>query len=118
VCVSKGGGETGCDFLGAADTLDRAINLDKSKDSVESYVKRADTFVRLAQNNVNGRPGVQVQISESNTECSQVMAVGSGDVVVAVTRDKSGDPCGDALKLAQLVEPRLPKWGVGDELVG
>jgi Protein of unknown function (DUF3558) len=101
--------EAGCGFRGYPDSLSPGISLNKSKDSVDSYVKRADTFVKFTQNKVNGRAGAQTQISDSNTECSQVIAVGTGDVRVAVLRDKSGDPCGNALKLAQLVEPRLPK---------
>lgn len=101
--------EQGCDFLGSPDSLSRGINLTKSKDSVASYVERADTFVKLTKNNVSGRDGVQVQISKSNTECSQIIGVGSGTVSVAVTGDKSGNPCGDALQIAQVVEPRLPK---------
>ncbi|HEY0494098.1 MAG TPA: DUF3558 family protein [Kutzneria sp.] len=101
--------ETGCIYLGSPDSASRGINLSKSKDSVDSYVQRSDTFVKLTKNTVNGRNGVQTQISTSNTECSQVIAVGSGTVRVAVTNDKSGDPCGDALKIAQVVEPKLPK---------
>jgi hypothetical protein len=101
--------ETGCAFIGYPDSASRSINLGKSKDSVDSFVERSDSFVKLTKNTVNGRNGVQTQISTSNTECSQVIAVGSGTVRVAVTNDKSGDPCGDALKIAQVVEPKLPK---------
>jgi hypothetical protein len=101
--------ENGCAFIATPDSSATSINLSKSKDSVDSYVQRSDTFVKLAKNSVNGRNGVQTQISTSNTECSQVMAVGSGTVRAGVINDKSGDPCGDALKIAQVVEPKLPK---------
>ena len=101
--------EQGCDFLGSPDSLSRGINLTKSKDSVADYVGRKDSYVKFTKNSVNGRDAAQVQISKSNTECSQIIGVGSGTVSVAVTGDKSGDPCGDALQIAQVVEPRLPK---------
>ncbi|MEV6607484.1 MULTISPECIES: DUF3558 family protein [unclassified Kutzneria] len=101
--------ETGCAYLGYPDSLTRGINVGKSKDSVDSFAERADTFVKFTKNSVNGRKGAQTQISTSNTECSQVMAVGSGTVRVGVINDKSGDPCGDVLKIAQVVEPKLPK---------
>ncbi|MFC0544238.1 DUF3558 domain-containing protein [Kutzneria chonburiensis] len=101
--------EQGCGFLGSPDSLSRGINLTKSKDSVADYVSRKDGYVKFATNTVNGRDAAQVQISKSNTECSQIIAVGSGTVSVAVTSDKSGDPCGDALQIAKVVEPRLSK---------
>lgn len=99
--------EVGCDYVGNYPAP--SLSISKSKDSVQSYVQRSDTFVKLVQNTVNGRAGVQTRISSSNDECSQVMAVGSGDVRIGLTGDKSGDPCGDVLKIAQVVEPRLPK---------
>jgi hypothetical protein len=102
-------GETGCDFLNATDVVGRAINLTKSPQSADSYAARSSDFVSFKKNSVNSRSGFQTQIGSTNDECSQYMAVGTGVVSVAVTRDNSGDPCGDALKLAQLAEPRLPK---------
>lgn len=101
--------ETGCAFLGSPDPLSTGINLTKSKDSVDSYAQRADTFTKFSKNSVNGRSAAQTQISSANTECSQIMAVGSGTVRVGVINDKSGDPCADALKIAQVVESKLPK---------
>ncbi|GAA3434504.1 hypothetical protein GCM10018954_041080 [Kutzneria kofuensis] len=102
-------GETGCDFLSDSDVIGRAINVTKSSNSPDSYLSRPGDFVYIESNSVNGRPGFQTRISKSNDECSQYIAVGSGVVSVATTRDRSGDPCGAALTLAQLIEPRLPK---------
>lgn len=102
-------GETGCDFVNATDVVGRAINLTKSPASADSYTSRPGDFASFKKNSVNSRPGFQTQIGSTNDECSQYMVVGTGVVSVAVTRDSAGDPCGDALKLAQLVEPRLPK---------
>jgi hypothetical protein len=102
-------GETGCDFANATDVAGRAISLVKSPASMDSFTSRPGDFLFFKQNSVNGRPGFQVSASDRNSECSQFLAVGSGLVSIGVTRDKSGDPCGDATKLAQLAEPRLPK---------
>jgi hypothetical protein len=100
----NGGGEVGCQYA-----KDYSIGLSKSSESIDSYKSRAATFVKFSQHDINGRPGVQVQISKTNTECSQVLGVGSGDVVVSVGAYSNGDPCAEVEKLAQLVEPRLPK---------
>ena len=101
--------DTGCYFFGDPDPAGRAINLTKSPDSPDSYLSRPGDFVSIKANTVNGRPGFQTRISTTNDECSQFMAVGSGVVSVATTRDKSGDPCGGVVKLAQIVESRLPE---------
>lgn len=102
-------GETGCDFTNATDVAGRAISLVKSPETLDSFTSRPGDFLFFKQNSVNGRPGFQVSASDKNSECSQFLAVASHLVSVGVTRDKSGDPCGDATKLAQLAEPRLPK---------
>ena len=103
--AANGSGETGCSFI----KYPIGIILAKSNESVQGYLDRSDTFVKIAKRDVNGRTGVLTQISNDNTECSQVLAVGSGDVRVGLTGDKSGDPCGNVLKIAQVVEPKLPK---------
>jgi hypothetical protein len=102
-------GETGCDFKNATDVIGRAISLVKSPEPLDSFTSRPGDFQFFKQNSVNGRSGFQASSSDKNTECSQFLTFGSGVVSIGVTRDKSGDPCGDATKLAQLAEPRLPK---------
>jgi hypothetical protein len=102
-------GETGCDFRNATDVTGRRINLVKSPDTMDSFVQRSSTFLFFKQNSVNGRQGFQVSASDKNSECSQFMVFAGKLVSVAVTADTSGDPCGDAAKLAKLAEPRLPK---------
>lgn len=102
-------GETGCDFRNATDVTGRRLNLVKSPDTMDSFVARSDTFLFFKKNTVNGRQGFQVSASDKNSECSQFMVFAGKLVSVAVTADPSGDPCGDATKLAQLAEPRLPK---------
>ena len=102
---ANGSGETGCGFI----KYPIGIILAKSNDSIQSFLDRSDTFVKIAKRDVNGRSGLLTQISTENTECSQEMAVGSGVVRIGLTGDKSGDPCGDVLKIAQTVEPKLPK---------
>ncbi|GDY34081.1 DUF3558 domain-containing protein [Gandjariella thermophila] len=99
-------GETGCQWTGKR----LFVTLAKAHDRLDYFTKRPGQYVNLAENTVNGRQGVHFQISQSNTECSQVMAVGTGYVVAAVGFfDHSPDPCGKALKIAQMVEPRLPR---------
>jgi hypothetical protein len=102
-------GETGCDFKNATDVVGRAIQLVKSPEALDSFTSRPSDFMYFNKNSVNGRSGFQASASDKKTECSQFLTFGSGVVSIGVTRDKSGDPCGDATKLAQLAEPRLPK---------
>jgi hypothetical protein len=102
-------GETGCDFKNATDVTGRSISLVKSPNTMASFVERADTFLYFNKNSVNGRQGFQLSASDKKSECSQFLVFASNLVSVGVTGDRSGDPCGDATKLAQLAEPRLPK---------
>jgi hypothetical protein len=102
---ANGSGETGCGFI----KYPIGIVLGKANDTVQGFLDRSDTFVKIAKRDVNGRSGVLTQISTENTDCSQVLAVGTGVVRIGLTGDKSGDPCGDVLKIAQVVEPKLPK---------
>jgi hypothetical protein len=104
---ANGSGETGCSWISHSKF---GLTLAKAKDGLDYFTKHPDQYINLATNTVNGRPGVHFQISQSNTECSQVMAVGTGYVVAGVGFfDNSPDPCGRALAIAQMVEPRLPK---------
>lgn len=100
-------GETGCEFGGQP----FGMTLSKANDGLDYFTKHADKFVKVTKNPVNGRAGVQLLISTDGSECSQVMAVGTGYVVVGVVYNfgHTGDPCAKALEIAQVIEPRLPK---------
>jgi Protein of unknown function (DUF3558) len=100
-------GETGCSFHGQ----DFGLDLGKAKDGLNYFTKRAKQFVSLKENSVNGRSGVQIIISHTGRECTQVMAVGTGDVTVGISYNfgHQGDPCAKVMEIAQLIEPRLPK---------
>ncbi|GDY32199.1 hypothetical protein GTS_38320 [Gandjariella thermophila] len=99
-------GETGCAWT----SKKLFVSSTKAKDGLDYFTKHPEQYVNLAKNTVNDRPGVHFQISRSNTECTQAMAVGTGYVAIAVGYfDKQGDPCAQALQIAQMVEPRLPR---------
>jgi hypothetical protein len=99
-------GETGCQWTGQK----LFVSLTKANNSLDYFTQHADQYTDLTQDKVNDRAGVHFQISQSNTECSQAVAVGTGYVRVGLGYfDHSPDPCGKALQIAQMVEPRLPK---------
>lgn len=107
-------GETGCQWEAPL----RSIALVKAKDGLDFFDKKKGLFFNYEKNSVNGRPGRRFQISYTNTECSQVMAAGTGYVSVDITykrpsqigpdRRYPDDPCGEALAIATVIEPRLP----------
>jgi len=99
-------GESGCRFDG--DPYNLAIY--RSSDGIGFYDKRKDQYARFTTNKVGSRDGAQILISESGSECRQVVQSGAGSVAVVVIFKfgQSGDSCGQALQIAQQIEPRLP----------
>ena len=107
-------GSVGCAWLGTSFTL----NLERDQDTVASYKarQRGPAFITFAENTVNGRPGVRFAVDHGGTACEQLIDGGSVSLVVSVAPASSRtgpkiDSCVEALQIAQLIEPRLPKAG-------
>ena len=108
-------GEIGCQWSSPT----KIVALIKGKEGLDFFDRKAAVFINYARNTVNGRSGARLQGSPTNTECSEVMAVGTGyvsvDVYFKVRQGADangrypGDPCGDAMAIATVIEPRLPK---------
>jgi len=106
-------GEVGCQWVGKPFTLD----LERGEDTVADYVKRRNdpAFVTFAENTVNGRAGAQFGVRRSGNQCAQLIDGGPVSLLVSVAASSSLgppiDPCAEALRIAELIEPRLPKAG-------
>lgn len=107
-------GLIGCGWLGTPFTLD----LEKDKDTVAQYqARRHDpAFTSFADNTVNGRRGAHLSVDRDRGDCTQLMDGGTVSLTVSVAQ--SGlwtgpkiDSCAEALRIAQMIEPRLPKAG-------
>jgi len=105
-------GEIGCKFEG--DPYDLGLKKDPD-DGIAFYEKRADLYDVFRRNEVNGRPGAVVVAAggEGHGGCAQVFEFGSGSISVQVVyrfgKYQGVDVCAEALKVAQLVESKLPK---------
>ncbi|MGH8919540.1 MAG: DUF3558 family protein [Actinomycetes bacterium] len=103
-------GEVGCGWVGEPFTLD----LERGEDTVADYAARRDdrAFVTFAENTVNGRAGVRFGVSKSGEDCVQLIDGGPVSLLVAVAAASSLGPpidsCAEALRIAQLIETRLP----------
>ncbi|MGH3923724.1 MAG: DUF3558 family protein [Pseudonocardiaceae bacterium] len=107
-------GLVGCQWVGKPITL----RLERDEDPVAVYRARRDdlVFTRFVDNTVNGRAGVQLSVERDRSDCAQLMDGGPVSLTVAVAVAFSVDPpkidsCAEALRIAQLIEPRLPKAG-------
>jgi hypothetical protein len=107
-------GSVGCSWLGTPFTLD----LERDQNTVASYKarQRGPAFITFAENTVNGRAGVRFAVDRGGTACEQLIDGGSVSLVVSVAPASSDtgpkiDSCAEALRIAQLIEPRLPKAG-------
>ena len=105
-------GLVGCEWVGKPFTLD----LERDKDTVAQYKARRDspTFTSFADNTVNGRAGAHLSVRRGRTDCTQVMDGGPVSLTVSVAPAISVnrvpiDSCAEALRIAQMIEPRLPK---------
>ncbi len=96
------------------------LSLTTNPDTIADYRERKDdpVFVTFAENQVNDRPGVQTQVAISGEECAQVVGTGSGVLSVGVRLSGRArvngvqvDPCAEALRIAELIEPRIPEAG-------
>jgi len=107
-------GVVGCGWLGKPFTL----RLERDEDIIAAYQARRDdpAFTSFSENTVNGRAGVQLSVERDRTDCAQLMDGGSVSLTVAVALAFSLDPpkidsCAEALRIAQMIEPRLPRAG-------
>jgi hypothetical protein len=105
-------GLVGCKWLGTPFTLD----LDRDKDTVAQYQarRRDPAFTSFTDNTVNRRAGAQLSVRRDRSDCTQL--VDGGTVSLTVSVAQSGlwtgpqiDSCAEALRIAQMIEPRLPK---------
>ncbi len=107
-------GLTGCRWLGTPFTL----SLKRDKETVASYKARQPdpAFTTFSENTVNGRAGVRFSVDPDRTDCTQLIDGGSVSLWIAVAPAFSLDgpkinSCTEALRIAQMIEPRLPKAG-------
>jgi hypothetical protein len=104
-------GVIGCRWQGKSYTL----SMERANSTLAGYrAHRNDpSFINFADNTVNGRAGSHFGVDKSGSQCAQLMDGGSAAlaVSVAVLRTASApvDPCTEALRIAQMIEPRLPK---------
>ena len=106
-------GVVGCQGVGKPFTLD----LERDEDTIAEYVARRNdpAFVTFAENAVNGRAGVRFGVRSSGDQCAQLLDGGPVSLVVSVANSSSLgppiDPCAEALRIAEMIEPRLPEAG-------
>lgn len=109
-------GVVGCQWVGKPIRL----SLERDEDTVAEYVARWDdddpAFKSFRENSVNGRAGVQFSVTKSGDQCVQLMDGGPVSLAVGVAKAFSLepvelDPCAEALRIAEMIEPRLPEAG-------
>jgi hypothetical protein len=107
-------GVVGCQWVGKPIRL----RLERDEDTLAMYQARRDdpVFTSFSDNWVNGRVGVQLSVERDRTDCAQLMDGGPVSLTVAVAPAFSLDPpkidsCAEALRITQMIEPRLPKAG-------
>ncbi len=70
-------------------------------------------IVNFADNRVNGRAGARFGVDRNGSHCAQLIDGGSVSLSVSVAVPPNlpapPDPCTEALRIAQMIEPRLPK---------
>ncbi|GAA4860214.1 hypothetical protein GCM10023222_09670 [Saccharopolyspora cebuensis] len=106
-----GVGQTGCDFEG--ENLQFGV-LEAPKDDRAFWEGQRSQFDMFAPNQVGSHEGFQgIALGfEGEGTCNQTMYVGSGSVIVDITLTSdvmaNVDPCAEVLKIAEVVESRLP----------
>ena len=103
-------GVAGCRWVGKPFTL----SLERDEDTLASYQarRRDPAFVGFMDNRVNGRAGAQLVVDRDGSQCTQLMDGGPVSLVVGVVASSSLgriDSCAEALRIAKMIEPRLPK---------
>lgn len=106
-------GVVGCRWIGQPIRL----RLERDEDPVAVYRGRGrgddPAFTSFRENTVLGRAGVQFSVTQSDQQCVQLMDGGPVSLAVAVAKAYSRepvplDPCAEALRIAEMIEPRLP----------
>ncbi|HEX6402725.1 MAG TPA: DUF3558 family protein [Pseudonocardiaceae bacterium] len=107
-------GEVGCVWAGLPFTL----YLARGRDTVAQYRGRRNdpVFTSFADNTVNGRDGARLSVESDRRDCTQLIDGGPVGLVVTVAQSGlyTGPPldwCAQAMRVAQMIEPRLPKAG-------
>lgn len=106
-------GVVGCQWVGEPIRL----RLERDEDPVAEYAKRRGdpAFKSFHENTVNDRAAVQLSVTTSGEQCVQLMDGGPVSLSVAVGAASSLGPpmdtCAEALRIAEMIEPRLPKAG-------
>jgi hypothetical protein len=90
-----------------------AANVYKSTTETVAVAEKKPVWAKFERTDVNGRTGATA-ISSGSTQarlCSVMFDAGGGMIRVAVREIRPGDldECGEALKVAKLVEPNVPK---------
>lgn len=102
----------GCEWAGKAFIL----SLERDAQMLASYKTRPrPAFISFAENTVNGRPAARFKVDRDGMDCEQLMDGGPVSLVISVapvvSASPSVDSCAEALRIARMIEPRLPKAG-------
>lgn len=107
-------GLVGCKWQGKPYLL----GLERERDTVAQYKERRHdpAFTSFADNMVNGRTGAHLSVGRDRSDCTQLIDGGSVALSVNVSpafslNGPKIDSCAEALRIAQMIEPRLPKAG-------
>ena len=105
-------GLIGCSWLGTRFTL----SMERDEETVGEYLARREgpQFVNFRENTVNDRAGVQFSVIRARPQCVQLLDGEPVSLRVAVAESGLGPPidaCAEVLRVAEMVEPRLPKAG-------
>jgi hypothetical protein len=105
-------GVIGCRWRGKSYTL----SLERDNSTLAGYrAHRNDPqFVNFQDNTVNGRAGAHFGVDKNGSQCAQLIDGGSASLSVSVAVPNNVtpppvNPCTEALRIAQMIEPRLPK---------
>jgi len=107
-------GLVGCGYLGPIYGDLRSLRVEKEMtETVADYADRSENFDVFTRNQVNGRPGAVIELVDDGLECAQIVNAGSGTVQVewAIREPGAMDPCAEALRVMQMIEPELPAVG-------
>jgi Protein of unknown function (DUF3558) len=106
------GGVVGCRWLGKPYTL----SLERDNATLAGYqAHRNDPqYLNFVDNAVNERAGSHFGFDHGGTHCVQLMDGGPVSLSVSVAMSPNlnpqpVDPCAEALRIAQMIEPRLPE---------
>jgi hypothetical protein len=105
-------GVIGCRWLGKPYTL----SMERDNSTLAGYQaqRTRPQFVDFSDNTVNGRSGAHFSISRSGLQCVQLIDGGSTSLSINVAvpanlKPAPIKPCDEALRIAEMVEPRLPR---------